>query len=355
MGTILSQRLLKKSMSSLAYSLQQKGIDVGDIVFYINSKCNLRCKHCYVGNELLSSNFEYSYDDFRYILGQFAQLDRLTLLGGEPLLHSQVNAILQYVGSRSITEKRVTTNLTCLRDEHIQSLVDSGFRICVSLDGVDQFTNDLIRGKGTFDTVINNLRLLRSHTNNIEITHTLSKLNVSTFEQFVTLLRDIGIRRLNLHRMNARGNALLISEEVLSPTEWRAFISKLETMRGKNAETINVRYELGFATESEYEELKQADGYRVHGVKSFYVTGNRGRIVLYPDRRVYISSEAFGTEAFIGFLETDNIFHFNESSMNEIALSQQGLEIGPIVNPLLKGDENFPKTLSVSYRKDITI
>jgi hypothetical protein len=155
--------------------------------------------------------------------------------------------------------------------------------------------------------------------------------------------------------MNARGNALLISEEVLSPTEWRAFISKLETMRGKYAGTINVRYELGFATESEYEELKQKDGYRVHGVKSFYVTGNRGRIVLYPDRRVYISSEAFGTEAFIGFLETDNIFHFNESSMNEIALAQQGLEIGPIVNPLLKGDENFPKTLSVSYRKDITI
>jgi sulfatase maturation enzyme AslB (radical SAM superfamily) len=266
-----------------------------------------------------------------------------------------VNAILLYVGLRSITEKRVTTNLTCLRDEHIQILVESGFRICVSLDGVDQSTNDRIRGKGTFDTVIKNLRLLRSHTDNIEITHTLSKLNVSAFEQFVALLRDIGIRRLNLHRMNARGNALLISEEVLSPTEWRVFISSLENMRGKYAGTINVRYELGFVTEFEYEELKLKHGYRVHGMKSFYVTGNRGRIVLYPDRRVYISSEAFGTEAFIGFLEADNSFQFNESSMNEISLAQQGLEVGPIVNPLLKGDQNYPKTLSVSYRKEITI
>lgn len=342
-------------MSNLAHGLHQKGIDVGDIVFYINSRCNLRCKHCYVGNELLAVNFEYSYNDFQYILGQFPQLDRLTLLGGEPLLHAQVEAILQYAGSRTITEKRITTNLTSLRDDHIQILVESGFRICVSLDGVDQFTNDRIRGKGTFDTVIKNLRLLRSHTDNIEITHTLSRLNVSTFDQFVSLLRDIDIRRLNLHRMNARGNALLISEEVLSPTEWRAFVSELENMRGRNAGTVNVRYELGFVTESEYEELKQNDGYRVHGMKSFYVKDNRGRIVLYPDRRVYISSEAFGTEAFIGFLETDNSFRFNESAMNEIALAQQGLEIGPIVNPLLKGDDNFPKTLSVSFRKNISI
>lgn len=341
-------------MHNLAFALHKEGIDVGDIVFYINSLCNLRCRHCYVGNDLLSKSFEYSFDDFRSILSQFSALDRLTILGGEPLLHAQVNDMLRYAGLQMINEKRITTNLTKLREEHIRALVESGFRICVSLDGADSSTNDWIRGDGMFDLVLNNLRLLRSHTDNIEVTHTLNKKNLGTFDKLVSLLRDLGIGMLNLHRMNARGNALLISDEVLSPTEWRTFVSHLENMGGKTTETIRVRYELGFATVSEYMELRQTNAYSAHGVKSFYVTGNKGRIVLYPDRRVYISSEAFGSDAFIGTLELEN-FKFNESSMNEIKLARQNLEVGPIVNSLLKGDHNYPKTLSVSFRKSLAI
>lgn len=342
-------------MHNLALQLREKGVDVGDVVFYINSQCNLRCKHCYVGNELLSRDIMYSFDDYRDILCQFPDLDRLTLLGGEPLLHPEVIAILRYAGSQLIHEKRMTSNLTSLNHDQIEALIDSGFRVCVSLDGVDAKTNDWIRGKGTYDTVVANLKHLRSYTDNIEITHTLNKTNVGTFGQFLSLLRELRIGRLNLHRMNARGNALTIIDEVLSPTDWRSFIADLESMSDTQGGSIQVRYELGFVTESEYQELTKSYNYHVHGLKSFYTNGNRGRIVIYPDRRVYISSEAFGTDAFIGILGSQNIFQFNESSMNEITLARKGLEVGPLVNTLLRGDLNYPRALSVSFRKKIVV
>jgi len=65
------------------------------IFLYITERCQLRCKHCYMGDRLLKPK-EMSLEEIRKILKYFKSLGhyKLYLLGGEPLLHPQIKEII---------------------------------------------------------------------------------------------------------------------------------------------------------------------------------------------------------------------------------------------------------------------
>ena len=131
-------------------TLKLNNIIVRDVVFYLDSFCNLRCKHCYIGNELLKQHFDYEPNSIIKFLSQYDSLDRITILGGEPFLYKNINFILSKVNSFNINEKRITTNLTDISLLDTNILLNGDYRLAVSIDGHNQSLHDSIRGKNTF-------------------------------------------------------------------------------------------------------------------------------------------------------------------------------------------------------------
>ena len=73
------------------------------IYFYVTQECNLRCKHCYVGNDRLNiahrfdiPKLEEMFDYFKVIGGH----DKLYILGGEPTLHPQLPEIVELANQK---------------------------------------------------------------------------------------------------------------------------------------------------------------------------------------------------------------------------------------------------------------
>jgi MoaA/NifB/PqqE/SkfB family radical SAM enzyme len=342
------------SPSEFANSLASIGVVPRDFVFYLTSVCNLRCKHCYVGDALLDAAESWRDDNACALLHEL-ELDRLTLIGGEPLLYYGINAVLESVCTARIREKRMTTNLTTLSDENIAMLKSAAFRVSVSIDGPTAELHDAIRGSGAFERTIRNLRRLVGAGVDVEVTHTVTPQIASAFNNLVSLLRSLKVQRLNLHKVSAQGNATENRSLVMSASQWRSFIETVQKISaGQDGYElpIIVRYPLLFVNALEYEQLKR-DGYH-HHVSGSYYSARGHRVVLYCSGEVFISSEAFGTDASIGRVVAGH-FEANSTARNEIKLTQKaGFQISDI-NPEIQGDTVFPIPLSFSYRRTITI
>jgi MoaA/NifB/PqqE/SkfB family radical SAM enzyme len=328
------------------------GLDCTDLVLYVNSECNLRCRHCYVGNALLAQANYLETSSVLQLLGTLRALERITVLGGEPLLHSGIVPILSAVAAMPIGEKRLTTNLTTLSRAMIDLLTLSDVRVCASLDGHSEEVHDRIRGAGTFKQTMTNLDALVGAGVDVEVTHTVNASNLSHVMALIDLLKEHGVSRLNLHKMSLKGNALAHREWEVSPTEWRVLLSDLHRLTPDQSVPLAVRYELGYVTPLEMDYLRE-NGYRNHAQRSFYARAGQ-RVVLYADGRVYISSEAFGTEAFVGTFAGDE-FRINPSPHNELRVSADPSFDPSWLDARRSGDAEYVIPISVSFRLEIVL
>lgn len=339
---------------SLIDEIRHIGLKPNDIVFYINSHCNLRCRHCYLGNALLDASVEFDFDSIETILCSAGELERLTVLGGEPLLHPQFPEIHKLMERIVPKESRVTTNLTNIKALDLDLATRSKVRFCVSLDGDNAAEHESLRGKNTFAHTTRNLKTLVGAGVDVEIVHTVTKRNVEQLPRFLQFCASLGVKRVNLHSLTKKGNALASSDLWLTPTEWRVAIGDLSNTNNKNPLGIQVRFERRYLTEAEYQEIQSSDKYKGHAFGSYYSKKGGHRIVIFPDRRVYISSEAFGTEAHIGTFD-DHSFTVNSSSLNELDLAANHADHISRMCPEISGDVNFPIVTSVSNRTSIML
>jgi MoaA/NifB/PqqE/SkfB family radical SAM enzyme len=145
----------------------------------ITNKCNLKCSHCYWGNEYHSSELNDS-DMISFMKGQRKSGKRLAILyGGEPMLRPdicrQAGLIFDYI--------IVFTNGT-------KGFPDINARWVLSLDGTRE-VHDSIRGAGVYDRV---MRSLEKNTSREPIVHiTISRKNIHNISEFV---EEMSVKRI---------------------------------------------------------------------------------------------------------------------------------------------------------------
>ena len=144
----------------------------------ITSKCNLRCKHCYI---LDSSNINDS-DKFKIIeiINKLkkSNVQILNLTGGEPFVEKWVFEIINYAHNKGL-ELIINTNGTLLNNNIIEKIKRISPRIFfnVSLDG-NRTIHDIIRGRRTFTKVITNIKLLKDKGFPMRINYVVNKKNL---------------------------------------------------------------------------------------------------------------------------------------------------------------------------------
>ena len=179
---------LLDSMNCL-YNDDEKIIE--NISFAITHRCNLKCIHCMVNAAFGQSDKEHF--DTKTICAFLDKIvaanpKNITLTGGEPLLRSDFLTILGYL--RSIYNGKITlmTNGTLITPKNVKEIVSQIDSIDISLDGADEESCAVIRGKGVFEKVVSSIKLLQSHGfSKISISMVLSANNVRYTKQFMEL------------------------------------------------------------------------------------------------------------------------------------------------------------------------
>lgn len=193
------------------------------LAIYLTGACNLRCKHCSVGFDQYRPRQALSDDDIIRVLDRAREreVEFITFLGGEPFYSP--HDLPRIFGHAEALGINVSVNTNLFFYERLEELFDytSLQNIVVSVDGASAESHDAMRGKGSFERTVANLRKLVETRNalrpdiTIDVTFALSDLNRRDNLKMFRLAEDIGIDCLNVNIVQPIGRAGKFRQRVM--------------------------------------------------------------------------------------------------------------------------------------------
>lgn len=276
----------------------------------LTQKCNLRCKHCYLGTERLNNPISFTYDEMRRIMAYFSSLGttRITFLGGEPTLHKDFVKILNeaydsgfdvLVDTNGIFPKKL---LKEIRNDRI-----TYFNF--SLDGSVADLHEKIRGENTFNMCLENIKYAVERGFNVGIVDTLSTINLEDVPKMIKLAEELGVTLLNFHKLTRTGCAWEMIDNIIPPEKWIKFVDWLEMERFKKPKLPIILYPPFYS--------------RIDSFKRYLNKGYKGciarqfeRISIYPDG-----------SAFLCTLMLDRPFNFAKFHDGDLSMNRKFNEL----------------------------
>lgn len=175
----------------------------------LTESCNLNCRYCFENHKQylfmqediidIIHQFVNSYIQEPYVLNRNI---RINFNGGETLLNYDVLKRIYYTLKDSVMEYSISTNFTLITQEMLEFFFNNNIHLHISIDG-NKETNDTNRifenGKGTFDTIINNIKNLKKKYSlaNTSFSMVYTPDSIDQLYVNVKFLYDFGIR--NIH------------------------------------------------------------------------------------------------------------------------------------------------------------
>ena len=131
--------------------LVKRGLPV-QLIFFVTSRCNLRCAHCFYWRNLNAGKDELSLDEIEAVSKGFPDLLSVSLTGGEPFLRTDLAKIARAFCRNSnakhlllFTNGMQTERIYAVTEEILSTCKDAYVFVSVSFDGLRE-THNRIRG-----------------------------------------------------------------------------------------------------------------------------------------------------------------------------------------------------------------
>ena len=173
---------------------------------HVTNACNLSCPYCYIKKDYTSMSIETAKAylnklELLVVKYNIKSLD-IRFAGGEPTLQKDlIQTITQEMDLR-FTSKDVKYTLTLITNgvllnrSWLAFIKANGIRICISLDGINEW-HDKLRfldnGKGTFEIIWPNIKLCQEEGLNTSILTTVTEQNLEGLEELNKLLVDTNL------------------------------------------------------------------------------------------------------------------------------------------------------------------
>lgn len=161
------------------------------VTFSLTPRCNFDCVYCYGNYKERNKQKQFTTEEILKAIEDLAKLGTsfLQLSGGEPLIRNDIDVIVNKANELGIT-LGISTNGS-LVEEKIET-VKKIKTICVSFDG-DKKSNDLNRGKGTYQKVMRAIDVALKAGINVHTYSTVNRNNINSLDYILKFAKDRGI------------------------------------------------------------------------------------------------------------------------------------------------------------------
>ncbi len=141
-----------------------QGDKLRQLTFFVTTKCNAKCKHCFYWESLNQKIDELKLDEIKKISSTMPEFPMLSISGGEPYLRLDLAEVCEvFYKQNKVREIFIPTNSLLL--DNVKRITESILRKCpeanltlnISLDGLEEFHDDLRGVKGNFKKVEQNI------------------------------------------------------------------------------------------------------------------------------------------------------------------------------------------------------
>lgn len=178
-----------------------------NIFFHILTRCNLRCRHCYINPDQHGHN-SLDIDTIERWLSIFAQRHpsaNLIFLGGEPTLHPDLARAVKRSRELGYASVTIDTNGYLFHGILERVAPDEVDFFSFSLDGPDPAVNDPLRGEGSFAECTRGIAAARQRGFGVSLIYTVSRANIDHLHRMPALLADLGVDRFFIQVIGVRG------------------------------------------------------------------------------------------------------------------------------------------------------
>lgn len=172
-------RLFAKMVSCKAFNRRDP------VVAYllITDRCNLRCRYCFVDVE--QKRDELSTDEWIKIINETVRrgTKMICLMGGEPLLHPDIDQIIDHIHSKGIICDMTTNGWLLPNKIELIKKLDS---IMISIDG-DAEATDINRGEGAFAKALRAIEIARQNNIVVRLNAVMTQQSINSIEFLLDL------------------------------------------------------------------------------------------------------------------------------------------------------------------------
>ena len=196
---------------------------LSELWIHTNNSCNLQCTHCLVSSGPWEDK-GLPTDEIKRIIDQGRELGvfRFYFTGGEPFIRRDIYELIEYVTRDPDSELITLTNgMLFTQEKQIKQLLEVArgrFKPQISLDGSTAEANDPIRGKGTFEKIINGIRSAVDAGLNPTVTTVVTAANAEDVPNVTKLLASLGVKNHHLLWVHQRGRITNGSIDLIIPT-----------------------------------------------------------------------------------------------------------------------------------------
>ena len=177
--------------------------------FELTSRCNERCIHCYIPNGKKNAGFDLSFERFKYIIDQYADMGGIcvTLSGGEALMNKDILKMLRYCREKDM-QISLLTNLISLKDEQISVLKDVNLSLVqVSLYSMVSSIHDKITTvKGSFEKTKTAIEKLHAADIPVQISCPVMKANKNSYNDVMRYAESLRMKSQTDYVMMAQSD-----------------------------------------------------------------------------------------------------------------------------------------------------
>ena len=159
------------------------------VLLYATDRCNLNCIYCR-GYWSARKIPDLTTVEIIKIVDECKELGtcHFTIHGGEILLRDDIKYLIDYMKGKNLYVNLVTNGILLPQKINEIRNIDS---LCISLDG-SRDANDITRGKGTYDKIIDAIKLAKKENFKFNVHATLTKYNKNDIGFLVKLAKEIG-------------------------------------------------------------------------------------------------------------------------------------------------------------------
>lgn len=160
---------------------------------YLTNACNLKCRHCFMHSgvklekELTLNIWTDILTDFKMHKGEC-----VTISGGEPLMFKDFSTVVRHAASLGLKVTILSNGVLWTKDM-IDTLAPFISEIQISIDGVNEESNAIVRGDGFFNKVVNTVVYFANKNvrTSVATTFTFENLQDNTAKQYRQLINTI--------------------------------------------------------------------------------------------------------------------------------------------------------------------
>jgi len=188
----------------------------------VTDRCNLRCRYCMPAEDYvwLPKTKVLRFEEIVRLVDCFIDLgvDRVRITGGEPLLRSELEALVDMLARRpQLNDIALTTNGVLLADK-AQALRDAGLgRVTVSLDSLDRDTFEMLTRRDDLDRVLAGIAAAKAAGFAVKIdTVVIADVNDDQLPELLAFGREQGVEVRFIEYMDVGGATQWRAESVVS-------------------------------------------------------------------------------------------------------------------------------------------